>query len=33
MSERVAMFAGQFAAGPVAAGGWRVQAQLPIGTR
>jgi signal transduction histidine kinase len=33
MSERVAMFAGHFAAGPVAAGGWRVQAQLPIGTR
>jgi signal transduction histidine kinase len=31
MSERVALFAGQFAAGPVAAGGWRVNAQLPIG--
>jgi signal transduction histidine kinase len=31
MSERVAMFAGQFAAGPIEAGGWRVTARLPIG--
>jgi signal transduction histidine kinase len=31
MSERVSMFAGQFAAGPVTTGGWRVQAVLPIG--
>jgi signal transduction histidine kinase len=31
MSERVALFAGQFVAGPVEAGGWRVRASLPIG--
>ncbi len=31
MSERVAMFAGHFTAGPIEAGGWRVNAQLPIG--
>jgi signal transduction histidine kinase len=29
MAERVALYAGQFSAGPVAAGGWRVHAQLP----
>jgi signal transduction histidine kinase len=31
MTERVALFAGQFTAGPIQAGGWRVRAQLPIG--
>jgi signal transduction histidine kinase len=32
MSERVALFAGDFSAGPLAAGGWRVRALLPIGS-
>jgi signal transduction histidine kinase len=32
MSERVALFAGRFTAGPVDGGGWRVQAHLPIGS-
>jgi signal transduction histidine kinase len=31
MSERIALFAGGFSAGPTASGGWRVQARLPIG--
>jgi signal transduction histidine kinase len=31
MSERVALFAGDFAAGPIEAGGWQVRAMLPIG--
>jgi signal transduction histidine kinase len=30
MSERVALFAGRFAAGPEVTGGWRVEALLPI---
>jgi signal transduction histidine kinase len=33
MSERVSLFAGNFTAGPLAAGGWRVRAELPIGSR
>jgi signal transduction histidine kinase len=31
MSERVALFAGRFSAGPLDGGGWRVHAHLPIG--
>ncbi|HEX3825592.1 MAG TPA: histidine kinase [Mycobacteriales bacterium] len=31
MSERVAVFAGNFTAGPLDSGGWRVCARLPIG--